>query len=291
MALRSAAVVVAAVAIVTIGASSSRARQSPVFSARVDTVRVDVSVRRGGAPVRGLSASDFDVFDNGVRQHVDLVADAEAPLEVVLALDVSGSVQGATLSALSSAGTRLVGELRPPDRAALVTFASHVTVRARPTSDLDAVRRAFAFAPESGSTALADAVHAALVLAGTGTGRPIVIVFSDGADTASFLAPEAVLAGARRIGAVVYAVTTREARGTSFLDDLTKATGGDRLEIDTAAGLTETFARILEDVRYRYLLSFTPEQVTGDGWHELTVRTRNRRDDVRARAGYWAGQS
>ena len=62
------------------------------FTSRVDAVRVDVLVTADGQPVKGLRAADFDIRDNGVRQHVDLVSFEEIPLNVVLALDMSGSV-------------------------------------------------------------------------------------------------------------------------------------------------------------------------------------------------------
>ena len=67
-------------------------RQQATFTARVDAVRVDVDVRRGNKPVTGLSAADFEVLDNGVPQRVELVSPTALPLNVVLALDGSASL-------------------------------------------------------------------------------------------------------------------------------------------------------------------------------------------------------
>ena len=78
------------------------------FSVQVDTVRLEVMVKRGNRPVAGLQPSDFDVRDNGVAQRPDLVAYGVLPLNVVLALDVSGSVAGDRLNRLRSAGLRLI---------------------------------------------------------------------------------------------------------------------------------------------------------------------------------------
>ena len=64
------------------------AAQQPSFSARADYVRVDVEVRRGNAVVTGLTAADFEVLDNGVRQRVEIVAPSAFPVSVVLALDM-----------------------------------------------------------------------------------------------------------------------------------------------------------------------------------------------------------
>jgi VWFA-related protein len=143
--------------------------------------------------------------------------------------------------------------------------------------------------PATGSdTALIDAAYTAMVTGADTTGRPIVIVFSDGADTASFLTADLVLDAARRLGPAVYAVTTQGAGRGGFLDDLVKLTGGRRFDA-TLDRLGDTFAAILDESRQRYLVSYTPEGVNRGGWHELTVRVRNRdRLEIHARPGYLA---
>jgi VWFA-related protein len=163
------------------------ASQTPTFSSRIDTVRVDVSVRRGDRAVTDLGVEDFEVFDNGVRQRIDLIGRDQTPVNVVLALDVSGSVEGDRLQQLRAAGGRLIDALGPGDTGALVTFTDRVLVRAASTSNLRRLRDALAEPSEAGDTALIDAAHAAMVLGEGESGRPIVIIFSDGADTASFL--------------------------------------------------------------------------------------------------------
>src|SRR5690606_36452186 len=95
-----------------------RADQDLVFSSGIETVRVDVAVRQNGEAVRGLAAGDFEVLDSGVPQTVDLVGFEDVPVNVVLTLDMSGSVQGARLAQLQQGGARLVEALEPRDRAA-----------------------------------------------------------------------------------------------------------------------------------------------------------------------------
>ena len=75
-------------------ASVTVAAHQATFSARVDTVRVDVLVSDGRQPILGLTPDDFQVLDMGVPQKVDLVTFEQIPLDVVLALDMSGSVTG-----------------------------------------------------------------------------------------------------------------------------------------------------------------------------------------------------
>ena len=69
-----------ATALLVIAGSASIAAQSQTFSSKVEAVRVDVLVTDKGRPVRGLQAADFEVLDNGVPQHVDLVSFEQIPL-------------------------------------------------------------------------------------------------------------------------------------------------------------------------------------------------------------------
>ena len=96
--------------------------QQPVFSARVDTVRVDVDVRRNEQLVPGLGAGDFEVLDNGVPQKVDLIAPSAAPIDVVIVLDTSQSLDAKERAHLTAAGATVIDALRTGERAALVTF-------------------------------------------------------------------------------------------------------------------------------------------------------------------------
>jgi Ca-activated chloride channel family protein len=260
--------------------------QGPTFSARTETVRVDVSVIDRDRPVRGLTAADFELLDNGVSQRIDFVGFEDTPVSVMLALDMSGSVQGARLVQLRDAGARVTSSLRPGDSAGLISFSERVLIRSPLTSDLGALAAALRQPVPAGDTALIDAAYAAMVAGASDSGRPLVIVFSDGADTASFLPPELVLDTARRLGPAVYAVTTAGLDRGGFLDELVRLTGGRRLDA-TFDRLGETFASILDEFRLRYLLSYTPAGTTPGGWHELTVRVRNRPGaEVRARPGY-----
>ena len=284
-------VVVGVLFAATIAANAAlpdRSPQGTVFASRTDTVRVDVSVRQNGRAVEGLLASDFEVLDNGVRQQVDFAALDQMPVNVVLALDMSGSVQGQRLGQLQEAGTRLVDMLGPGETAAVVAFTDLVAIRSGFTADKTALVSALQQPAEGTDTALIDATHAALVLGGSRTGRPLVIVFSDGTDTASFLSSALVLDTARRAGPVAYAVASVSDGPNSFLDSLVRLTGGRRLEVASLERLSDAFAEILSESRERYLLSYTPTGVSAGGWHDVVVRVRGRRADIRSRPGYLA---
>lgn len=107
--------------------------QVPVFRSGVDAVRIDVSVMNGVRPVTGLTAANFVVTDAGVAQVVERVEVDTVPLNIMLVLDTSGSMNGDRLTDLMGASRRLVEALKPVDSAALKTFNEPAELIARVT--------------------------------------------------------------------------------------------------------------------------------------------------------------
>jgi VWFA-related protein len=259
----------------------------PTFSTRREAVRVDVLVTDRGQPIGGLTPPDFELLDNGVAQRVDLVSYEQVPLNVVLAFDTSDSVTGERLEHLRTAGQAVLSGLRKGDQAALVTFSHVVSQRAPLTGDFDRVRSALRFTSPPGDTALVDGVYTAMMIGESDVGRALVMVFSDGVDTASWLSPEMVLETAKRSDAVVYSVSI--GRRTRFLRDLGAFTGGAVVDVESTKDLSAAFLRILDEFRHRYLVSYSPEGVAAAGWHRLEVRLKGRSAAVKARPGYLRG--
>jgi VWFA-related protein len=263
----------------------------PTFTSIMHTVRVDVLATSRGQPVRGLSLADFEVRDNGVPQRLDLASFEELPLNLVLVFDTSQSMAGRRLIDLRAAGRSVLDALKPRDRAALVSF-SHVVTRMAPRSeDLSLLRKSLDGLQSGGHTALVDASYAGLMTGESDGGRPLMIVFSDGLDTASWLRAADVVDAARRSDVVVYGVTGRAAAKPVFLGDLVAATGGRLLEIAATNDLPAALLTILEEFRLRYMLAFRPSGVARDGWHRLDVRVKRPDVTVNARPGYHAGPS
>jgi uncharacterized protein YegL len=280
-------VAVGALAIVAfIAGDGANAAQQAVFSAKVDTVRVDVDVRRSDKPVTSLTADDFEVFDNGVKQKVDLLAPTAAPVSVVLALDTSASLNPKERAHLTAAGAKVIDALQPTESAAFLTFSERIAIHSLFTSDTKALKALIAAPTTSGDTALYDAAHAAMLVGTAAPGRPIVILFSDGDDTASFLSEDAVVETAQRTGAVVCVVMI--GGEGKLLQQLTTTTGGVFVKETSLEKVGARFTEILESFRRRYLVSFTPTGVEKAGWHKLTVKVKGG-GEVRARLGYWAG--
>jgi VWFA-related protein len=281
----------------TIAAALDAGVEQRPFTARTTLVRVDVSVTDRGTPITGLRESDFQIRDNGILQQVEFFSVETMPVSLALALDWSGSVAGERLDHLRRATTEASDALRPGDRAGLITFSHVIALQVSPTTDREPLRAYLAPAATwaalnqptaSGGTALVDASYAGLLLPGDEDFRHALIVFSDGIETTSWLTPEAVLDTAARTDVVAYTVSAGGRTRVAFLRDLASATGGSHFEVESTRELGRTFVEILAEFRQRYVLSYRPRGVSGEGWHRLDVRVSKRGATVKARTGYVA---
>jgi len=289
------------------------AQEPPRFRAGVDAVRVDVLVVDGERPVAGLTANDFELRDSGVVQPIASMSYEDEPIRVMLALDTSFSVDGQPLTHLREAATAAVNLLTPRDRAAVLTFSSEIDLACEWSGDRALLSRALDQRTGRGATALHDAAFAAILARDPVPGRALILLFSDGEDTASWLPGDTVLEAARRTDAVIYVVglptrrrfaiagfrldvssgIQRAPKNPSpvsmmepFLPVLARETGGKFVDAERTSRLQEIFTGILQEFRTRYVLTYTPEGVPPDGWHPIEVKVKGRRGKVTARRGY-----
>ena len=272
--------------------------QAPVFRSDVEVVRLEVLVTRNGVPVRGLTAADFEVRDGGTLQTLKPIREEQTPLDVVLALDLSQSVNGSKLEALRDAAGAFLDGLHPGinslsgldgERAALLVFQEQVRLLQPLTPDLGRVRQVLRDVQARGSTALVDATYSGLRLLEPGPRRTVIVVFSDGLDSLSWLTPSQVVDAAARSDALVFAVAAR-AKGdpeNPFLRDVTRATGGRVWTALSEKELRPRFLDVLDEIRSRYLLSYSPEGVDFAGWHPVEVRLKQGKSEVLTRPGYY----
>jgi VWFA-related protein len=172
------------------------------------------------------------------------------------------------------------------DQAGLITFSHAVARRHGLSTDRAQLRQALERVAPAGGTALVDGAYAGMIMGESGEGRPLLIVFSDGVDTASWLTPASVLQTARRSDIVAYGVAVGQ-QTAGFLRELTEATGGQLFANESDRTLEQRFLSVLDEFRRRYLLMYTPTS-TDPGWHRLDVRLKGRRGTVKARPGYLA---
>ncbi len=269
------------------------AQAPPVFRADVEAVYVDVYVTRRGAPVTGLADRDFVVKDNGVAQTARVVEREEAPLTAVLVLDCSSSVAGAKLEFLRAAAGSFVRGLHPRDEAALVVFQSRVALLHAATTDRGALLDAIARMTADGSTSMIDALFVGLKRR-WGDGRPVLVLFSDGRDTSSWLENEDLLRAARESSTTVYVVRTRE-EGTEpgesgqayLLRRVVETTGGSSWRSGSGPEIEAAFREVLETVNARYVLAYEPTGVPRAGRHRIELNVRRGGVEVRARREYF----
>lgn len=309
-----AALALASAALMAPGAGAGRGPGQdppPTFRSGADAVTVDVSVReRSGRPVTGLTAADFQVFDNGVLQQVDEVSYGRVPIDITVALDVSYSVTGALLDRLRQAVVQLMRDLRPEDRLKLVLFNMRVTRTIDYTGDVKAVEQAIRDAVASGGTALLDAVSVTLVDAAPSDRRQLIVFFTDGRDSSSTTSATLLPEIARRTRATLTFVVPSSPpaapivfSGTvprtlilpsvprpphhPLLATLARETGGSVLPVAPGANLTGTFRRALNDFRSAYVLYYTPRGVEPAGYHTIEVTVSRSGAEVQARRGYF----
>jgi VWFA-related protein len=279
------------------------------FRSEVRRVMVDAFVSRESRPLAGLGEDDFEVLDNGRLQENVTLLSAGYPLSVVLVLDNSSSVRGDKLERLQHAASDFIDNLSEEDEVSVMTFGTRYRMSQEFTLDHDRARTAVSRMNALGGTALLDALFAATLAAERGQGRPLVVLFSDGDDNASWLSTEELAATARRSEAVIFSVRATSGAGIRFgmtdqraavfvenardeaggrvLDAVATATGGQVLSLGPTANLAGAFRDILEAMRTRYLLVYEPLDPS-PGWHHLEVRLkRGIRADVRAREGYF----
>lgn len=278
------------------------------FHTEASRVFVDVFVTREGRPVDGLGVQDFEVYDNGVLQRGVSLLSAHHPLSVALVLDGSASVRGDKLAGLKDAARVFIDHLADEDEVSVLSFGTRYRLNQPLTLDHTAASRRIDRLGAFGGTALLDALYAALVYVEEGSGRPLVLLFSDGNDNASWLSERELTRTAERSEAVIFVVRSRSGAGISvgatethpavfvessadesgraLLEAVAGATGG-RVASAQDTDLSAAFRDVLDLMRRRYLLVFEPADPT-PGWHRLDVRlARDVRADVRARTGYF----
>jgi Ca-activated chloride channel family protein len=300
--------------------------QQSVFRVSRTTVAVPASVfDEGGNVVRDLTRDEFAIFDNGVRQEVVNFASGIEPFTAVVLVDTSASMI-LDLDTARAGAEQFVIRMRPDDLAMVGSFSDRILLSGRFTSDRDALLRSLRDDLHIGNpTRLFDAVHEAFGQLARAIGRRVVMVFTDGCDTASQQDLDSLLRRVRSEEYMVYSVQLpfRRSRavgnrrcqgcGCDMELDLTNTTGLrssvndprltlsggyilQRLAAETGGGVAflgpttdvnSTATWIASELHHQYLLGFVPPKLDGKS-HELEVRVKRPNLTVRARRSYLA---
>lgn len=269
---------------------------------RVDVKLVNVFVNvtdQNGALVGGLTRDNFALYEDGRPQQISVFErESELPLNLVLAVDTSGSVFKDRALIASASRTFIHALLRQQDQMSLLEFATFVREVTPFTNKEQQLERGLNALRGGEATALYDAIYLGSGKLGPRQGRKVLILVSDGGDTASDIDYAHALEQALRNEVMIYSIIDvpiaasagRDTGGEHALITLAEQTGGKSFYA-AEGGLDKAFARVSEDLRTQYLLGYYPrKQEPGLTFHRLRVTVPRAAPDafnIRYRTGYY----
>lgn len=283
------------------GGAQTPARQEPkpALTLRVETnlVALDVTaVDKNGEYVRDLRPDELEVYEDGKLKKLEFFAvndepSLTRPLAIVFALDTSGSLKPEEAVTLRESAMKFTQLMQGDSVFAAMTFNDKVNILQEFTGDPKKLQRALEKASRfEGSTRIYDAVDRAIVLLDKKAprirkGRPvrhIVLVISDGFDSASIIDRREMVRRANVAGVTVYSITlpsymlsaARSGERVITPFDATRivsATGGRDYTADTK-DFTPIFKSLAEEMRASYALAYYPDWRDG-AYHDIRVKT------------------
>lgn len=273
------------------------AAQQPTFRASTQVVSVFATVTDAqNRLVPELTRDDFQVFDNDKLQTLLVFQSENQPITVVVMLDTSGSMT-ASIALLKAAAEQFITRLLPEDKAAVGAFNDKIELSSRFSNDRDALITDVRDLDYGNGTRLYDAIGEGLNLLRGIEGRRVILVFTDGDDTASRIGRGAVLDRARAEEVMIYAIGLQSemfdgsrmvrTKPDSGLRRLADETGGGYFELKQTSDLGPTFSRVAQELHSQYVLGFEAQQLDGKV-HKLTVKMKQVGMAARARRSYVA---
>jgi Ca-activated chloride channel family protein len=272
----------------------------PTFKAGTQIVPLYVTVLDADRRlVPDLAREDFEVLDNGKPVVLTQFSNEPEAFSVVVMLDTSASMT-ASLDLLKDAAEQFIIRMLPEDRGMVGAFSDKIQFPiASFTSDRDDLTGALRDLGFGNPTRLYDAAEASIQQLREVQGRRVVLLFTDGDDTASKIGMGKVLDQARADEVMIYSiglesvyfngqykVRTRPDRGLRKLSD---ETGGGYFELKNSDDLGPTFTRVAQELHSQYVLGFAP--ATDGKLHKLEVRLKKAGLTARARKTYLAPAS
>ena len=258
----------------------------------VDVVQVTVTIADGhGKFVRNVPPAAFHVFEDGRPQAVSHFASEDVPLELVAAIDISGSMAPA-MPKVKTAVKEFLRDVPPEDQVTLLGFNDSIfTLTRKATDPAERIKAVDRLAPW-GSTALYDVLLRGVEMLGRQTGRKALVVFTDGEDQGSHATINDVERRLQSSDVTLYMIG--QGRGVTMeplrriMERLSLPTGGRALFTDSIDELHAAFADLLDELSNQYLLGYqSSNSRRDDAWRKIKVDVDGHHD-VRARQGYRA---
>jgi Ca-activated chloride channel family protein len=273
--------------------------QGPTFTSGIDLATFGVTAvdRRGGL-VTDLTAADFEVLEDGVRQEVRLFArgeaDAAPPLHLGLLFDTSASME-ADLKLARSAAIKFLNTLPEAEDMTLVDFDTEVRAATFGQRDFPRLVERLRNRKPDGWTALYDALAVYLDGADRQEGRRVLVLYTDGGDTRSVIGYGDLLTLLKASQVTVYAVGFLDNQGSARheqrmrLQQIVEQSGGLAFFPSKLEDLDDSYAKIVADIRAQYQLGFQSTNAATDGaWRKVEIRTTRKGVKLRNRKGYFA---
>ena len=287
------------VGVAATGSSLVRAQQqTPTFRSGTQFVPLFTTVLDPqGRLVPDLDRDQFTILDNGKPQNVTVFENDTQPFTAVVTLDFSASMT-ANIDRLKQATEQFLIRMLPADKAQVGAFSDKIQFSGTFTSDRDDLIGALRDLQFGNPTRLYDAVYESIDLLADRDGRKVVVVFTDGDDTASHRGFGGTLDYAREKDVMIYSIgleseimlapgrmqRTRPDRG---LKKLSEETGGGYFELKKTDELGPTFTRVVQELHSLYTIGFNPTALDGKE-HKLDVKMKQPGMTARARRSYLA---
>jgi VWFA-related protein len=261
----------------------------------VDVVKVTVTVTDDrGRYIRGLPRSVFQVSEDGRPQTISHFFAEDAPLELVVAVDMSQSVQPA-MSQLKRAVSDFLAAVPSRHGVTVLGFNDRVFTVADRTVNAAERIKAVDSLTAWGSTVLHDVILLGADLLDAQVGRKALVVFTDGDDSNSYATLAEVEQRLQTSDLTLYMIGQGQGLTRlplkSAMERLAHQTGGRAFFTERVDDLHEVFRELLDELSQQYALGYQPtNSARDDTWRRITVHVEGQKH-VRARQGYRAAPS
>ncbi len=291
------------------GATQDQMKPDLRLDSKLVTVYTNVTDRTG-AIVGGLTKDDFKVYEDGRPQEIAVFdRQSEQPLALTLAIDTSGSTFKDRGLEQDASKRFIHALLRQQDQMSLLEFATEVRLAAPFTNKAQQLDHALGSLRGGDATALYDAIYLGAQGLAHKDGRKVLVLVSDGSDTAKSTTYAEALEQALRSEVMIYSIIDvpieasagRDTGGEHALITLAEQTGGKSYYADGGgpggswpdkSGLDKAFSQVSEDIRTQYVIGYYPHnQEPGRNFHRITVsvpRAAAADFNIRYRTGYYA---
>jgi Ca-activated chloride channel homolog len=287
---------------------SGQTEQKPVGQDRIpidptDVVSLPVTVTDiSNRLVTGLGKQHFEVFEDKVKQEITFFSDEDAPVNLGIVFDVSGSMKG-KLDRARDALKAFIDTSHSDDDFFLVGFNQRANLLAEFT-DGESLTNKLTLVDPKGQTALYDAAYLGIekVKQGRHT-RNAMLLISDGQDNSSRYTYSEVRKLLKEAGVQIYCIGiveiggsaggTLDMQGQAILEEIAQMTGGKAFFPRSPVELEEIMTRIALELRHQYSIGYVPTNVKADGqWHKIKVNVKGPKGmsnlKVQHKEGYYA---